>query len=228
MWEGGKIQSLMMGLNVGVCDEVEKNKKVKLLVDYLHNSKGHHGWYAGRYFSCELLAFINVVSQMVFLNDFFSGEFLTYGLEVLRFTQMDHEDRIDPMVRIFPKVTKCRFYQYGTSGNLETVDALCILPLNVINEKIYVFLWFWFLLLTILSAIVIVSRLIIIISPPVRIYLFQRRFPLSSIGHLRAIVNGSDLGDWFLFYMLGQNIDSVIFKEIIEELASKSGPQEPS
>ena len=29
------------------------------------------------------------------------------------------------------------------------------------------------------------------------------------------------MGDWFLLYMLGQNIDSVIFKEVVHELARK-------
>ena len=34
----------------------------------------------------------------------------------------------------------------GTS-DIEKQDALCILPLNIVNEKIYIFIWFWLLLL---------------------------------------------------------------------------------
>lgn len=34
-----------------------------------------------------------------------------------------------------------------------TIDGLCILPLNIINEKIYVFLWFWFVFVAIVSAV---------------------------------------------------------------------------
>ena len=89
MWEGGKIQALMMDLDVGVCSEAEKRQKKKLLVDYLYNSKGHHEWYAARYFFCEILAFANVVGQMFMLDKFFDGEFLTYGIQVIEFSQMD-------------------------------------------------------------------------------------------------------------------------------------------
>ena len=33
------------------------------------------------------------------------------------------------------------------------------------------------------------------------------------------------MGDWFLFYMLGQNVDSMIFKEVMHELARRLGHQ---
>ena len=50
-------------------------------------------------------------------------------------------------------MTKCTFHKYGASGTVQTIDGLCILPLNIINEKIYVFIWFWFIFLAIISAI---------------------------------------------------------------------------
>ena len=55
------------------------------------------------------------------------------------------------MSRLFPKMTKCTFRKFGPSGTVEKIDALCVMPLNNANEKIYVFLWFWFVLLAVLS-----------------------------------------------------------------------------
>lgn len=34
-WEGGKIHALMMDLDIGICSEMEKKQKKKLLLDYL-------------------------------------------------------------------------------------------------------------------------------------------------------------------------------------------------
>lgn len=96
--------------------------------------------------------------QMFLMNRFFDGAFLTFGIDVLRFLESDQEDRVDPMIYVFPRMTKCTFYKYGVSGEVERHDAVCILPLNVVNEKIYVFLWFWFLFLGVLSFITVLYR----------------------------------------------------------------------
>ena len=73
-------------------------------------------------------------------------------------------------------MTKCTFHKYGTSGNIENHDVLCILPLNIVNEKIYIFLWFWFLVLGLLSFLVVLYRFIIIFSPYIRAYILRVRF----------------------------------------------------
>ena len=84
---------------------------------------------------------------MFLMDRFFDGTFLTFGIEVISFAERDQEDRIDPMViklcnkilethsefkvYIFPRMTKCTFHKFGTSGEIEKHDAMCILPLNI-------------------------------------------------------------------------------------------------
>lgn len=38
---------------------------------------------------------------------------------------------------------------------------------------------------------------------------------------IEIIVRRSKMGDWFLLYMLGENIDTVIFRDIMQELANR-------
>lgn len=58
------------------------------------------------------------VGQMFLMNRFFEGEFLTFGLDVIAHMEADQEDRLDPMIYIFPRMTKCTFYKYGVSGEV--------------------------------------------------------------------------------------------------------------
>lgn len=211
-----------MHLDVGVGFEPDLRLKKQAIVDYLYNSSGHHDWYAARYYFCEFLSFINVVAQMFLLDLIFEGEFMRYGLNVIDFTQaVNQESRIDPMIRIFPRVTKCKFHRYGPSAGLETIDALCLLPLNIINEKIYIFLWFWFVILAILTFLMLIFGLIIIACPSVRVYMLNLRFRVSQLNHLYIIVRQSTIGDWFLLYLIGKNMDSYILKDIVAQLAEK-------
>lgn len=55
---------------------------------------------------------------MFLMNRFFDGEFLTFGLDVIAHMEADQEDRMDPMIYIFPRMTKCTFYKYGVSGEV--------------------------------------------------------------------------------------------------------------
>jgi len=68
----------------------------------------------------------------------------------------------NPMEVIFPRITKCNFFKYGPSGTIQNVDAMCILSQNVLNEKIYLLLWIWFLILVIISICALIYRMAII------------------------------------------------------------------
>lgn len=62
----------------------------------------------------------------------------------------------------FPKMVKCTFSKYGYSGTPESIDSLCILPLNVINEKVFFVLWFWYLMLGLDSALTLTYQLFMV------------------------------------------------------------------
>ena len=81
---------------------------------------------------------------------------------------MDQENRIDPMSRVFPRVTKCTFHKYGGSGTIQNLDALCILGMNILSEKIYVFLWFWLIILATVTGLNIIHRAFQLCFPTVR------------------------------------------------------------
>ena len=68
------------------------------------------------------------------------------------------------MAVVFPKVTKCTFHKYGPSGSIQTHDGLCVLPLNIINEKIYVFMWLWFVLPSSITAIFLLYRVAVLLG----------------------------------------------------------------
>lgn len=106
--------------------------------------------YAFRYWFCEALCLVNIVVQMWLMDLFFDGEFKKYGLNVMNYADQTQEQRVDPMVFIFPRMTKCLFHKYGPSGTIQKHDALCILPLNIVNEKTYIFIWFWYVILAIM------------------------------------------------------------------------------
>ena len=212
---------LVQDMNVPIVDGDTKKDRLKLLVDYFSVNRNNHEFYAIKFFFCEFLNFVNVVGQIYFMDFFLGGEFTQYGSDVIAMTEMADEDRTDPMSRVFPKVTKYTFHKFGPSGTVEKFDGLCVLPLNIINEKIYVFLWFWFIIMSVVTGVQVVYRLITMFAGRLREILLKARARLAPIHEIESICRQSRLGDWFLLYQLGKNIDPLIFKEFVHELYKK-------
>lgn len=221
MWEGGLMDTIVLGMHIGIMTEEDKNNKKGVLVDYLIRNAGRHTMYAIRYFIAEVLCLVNVIGQMYLMNRFLGGEFFDYGTRVLAYSEMNQFERADPMVYVFPRMTKCRFHKFGPSGDITRHDALCILPLNIVNEKIYIFIWFWFIILAILSSIVILYRLFIIAFPRYRLNILRTRARLADPNNLRSILRIANIGDWYLLYTLAKNIDPVVYREVVDDLSRK-------
>ena len=155
---------------------------------------------------------------MFLMDRFFDGAFLTFGLEVIAFAEQDQEDRLDPLIYVFPRMTKCTFHKFGTSGEVEKHDALCLLPLNIVNEKVYIFLWFWFILLASITGMFLLYRLGVLFGSGIRTAMIQARSGRVSRDKISDILNESglnyfqQLGDFFLLYLIAKNMDEVGMK----------------
>lgn len=220
--EDGRVEALSGNLIEPVVDEEVVDKKKTEFVNYFRTRQEYPNSYFFMYFMCELMNFVNVVSQIFFLNTFIGGGFLTYGHDVLQYLKSSPENKLaDPMDSMFPKVTKCSFHKYGPSGGIQRFDGLCILSLNILNEKIFFVVWFWFIILAALSGLLIIYRLFMILCPRVRSVYSPYGFPKTYKKELDDVMIRSKLGDWFLLLQLRKNIDDLIFKKFIVSLAAE-------
>jgi hypothetical protein len=213
--EGGRMKSLILGLNSPICSEDTKTSNRALLVEYLHKNLNNHNTLFIMYTIAEVLNLLNVILQMLIMDRFLGGEFTSYGWDVINFSEWDWSVRYDPMIKVFPRLTKCTFHRYGSSGDVQKHDAMCILPINIVNEKIYIFLWFWFYFLAVISLIALIYRVITIVVPRVRVLATQSRCRIANRDALHSVINQCKIGDWFVLDLLSKNLDPLNFKDVI-------------
>lgn len=152
-------------------------------------------------FNFKVLNFLNVIGNMFLIDIFLGGEFFSYGTKVLQFSQLDQEDRYDPMIAVFPRVTKCTFQKFGPSGTIESHDALCILALNILNEKIYILLWFWFIILTIVSGVQLGYNFSLMMVPSVKERMLRHRYKFNTPNTLSAFIKKTQVTQYVQIFV---------------------------
>uniref|UniRef100_A0A1I7RRV2 Innexin n=1 Tax=Bursaphelenchus xylophilus TaxID=6326 RepID=A0A1I7RRV2_BURXY len=100
------------------------------------------------YLFTKALYVVNVVTQLYLMNRFLETDKYTwYGFEVIR-----------DIVRgvnwqssgFFPRVSICDF-AVRSVAQIQTYSVQCVLVINIFNEKIFILLWFWYTLLTLVT-----------------------------------------------------------------------------
>ncbi len=105
------------------------------------------------YVFSKLLFIANVIGQLFILNAFLGTNFNMYGIDVLR----EISQGIDWTESArFPRVTMCDF-MVRRLGNVQRYTVQCVLPINLFNEKIYLFIWFWMVFVAAMSCFSLLS-----------------------------------------------------------------------
>ncbi|XP_017790101.1 PREDICTED: innexin inx7-like isoform X2 [Habropoda laboriosa] len=235
--EGGRLKVLVSGLHMAslalrenslstsngitVLSVNERKEKIQQIrTAFLNRIHLNRPWayYLGL---CEVLNFINVLVQIYLTDWFLGGAFLGLGQTLAEGTA---DGKVDPLDVVFPKVTKCVFHMYGPSGTIQNYDALCVMALNIVNEKIYVLLWYWFIILSVITGLGLLWRVLTMVLHSRSVQFNKLVFSLACPGrnnpwNVLAVTHECHYGDWLFLYYIAKNLENRVFKELLLQVA---------
>jgi len=238
--EGGLIASfgtdaktpIMISEDAKYDDGVVQEAVIEKFVKYFKAIFHHNSWYFASYVFCEFLNFIFLGLQFFLTNKFLHNKFMWYGWSVINYYTYSQKERMDkelglknPMCTVFPTVTSCDIPNVGAAGVAQVHNGLCVLTQNIINEKIYLVLWFWYCFLGPVSVLYMCYRLITIFFHGIRFSLLYRKVRRKYDDDIRRcleyVLAKGQIGDWFVLYQLSKNCNPYFFREFIRELAKE-------
>jgi len=231
--EGGLMTFLVKGNQGRVIEDAQDKQKV-LLNNYLEHVHNKFNKYAFCFFFCELLNILISISQVFVTNAFLNYQFIDYGYLVYQHYRLPPEERqlataLNPMCEVFPKVAVCNYQRYGRGGGQETKNALCILSLNMINDKVFALLWVWHCVLIVAGINRIITRSVQLSSSRIRYFLMKmmmHRYLRNNkhSKHIQHYVVNCSIGDWFVLYQMSKNMNKRFFAEFLALLSLKVNP----
>jgi len=231
--EGGLMSFLVKGCTGRVVDN--HAEKQSSLLEYYHEFvHNKFNKYAFCFLFCELLNVIILVSQVFVTHAFLNYQYLDYGYQVYEYYRLPAELRsqretLNPMCEIFPKVAVCNYQRYGRGGGQETKNSICILSLNIINDKIFIVLWVWHCTLLLAGAIRLTTRFFQVSCSCVRCFLMKMAMGQylrnnKHIRHIEHYVTHCSIGDWFVLYQMNKSMNKRFFAEFLALLSIKINP----
>jgi len=116
---------------------------------FLPLSKQDGSYISALYIICKILYLVNVCGQFFLLNSFMGPDYNIYGFQVIRDLWQGRDFWESPR---FPRVTMCDFTIRTLGENNQRNTIQCTLPINLFNEKIFIFIWFWLVVVATLTA----------------------------------------------------------------------------
>ena len=113
----------------------------------------------------------------------------------------------DTISTTFPTEVPCKYRLYGQSGSRESTGANCLLPINIINDKIFVALYIWYAFLIIVLIVELLTTIILSNKYTLKIYLlFCRQISRKKANYLLNKYQTANI-----FLLLKSEIDDRIF-----------------
>jgi len=211
-------------------DGVVMEAVVEKFVKYFKSIFHHNSWYFGYFIACEFLNYLLLGVQFFLTDMFLNYKFSWYGWDTIAYYNHPYIDRVsmsgglrNPMCGVFPTEVSCNIPNIGAAGEAQSHNGLCVLTQNIINEKIYLVLWFWYAFLVPYSVLSLFYRVFTLFFESIRFGLIYKaiRHKYDKDIHkcLTYVLSKAQLGDWFVLYQLSKNCNPYFYREFVKELA---------
>ena len=179
----------------------------------------------GLYLGIKLFYIFVTFAMLFLLNKFLAMDYFLYGIEVIDNLVNNNELKESPR---FPRVTLCDF-EIRQMQNIQRFTVQCVLSVNLFNEKIFAFLWFWIFFVAIVNIYSYLSWLVKVTFPSNRVKYVYKYLSLLRRGLTKAHAGGKFTHDYlatdgvFLLMMLENNVNELVVMDLVRHLWFKFG-----
>lgn len=129
------------------------------------------------------------------------------------------------MCSVFPTLVSCNVNQVGAGGGDDRTNAICILSQNIVNEKIYLIIWFAMVALMLISILNFLFRISTLIFEEVRKTILLQKVGWTTDSRLKdsvdVILCHCHVGDWFVLNQLSSNVTHYFFRNLLKSLKTE-------
>ena len=215
-------------------DFLDDTKEAKKKFNNLSNNQTRRYFFTFLLF--ELLNFLTAIVSFSMIDKFLSGRFYNYGIDAMNYyagnlkeAEINTSDgtkyvKLNPMCSVFPTIVNCDFNFFGVNGNLEQRSNICILGQNLMNQKTFLIVWIWFVVLFGVTICQILYRFVTLVLVDCQRNTIQQYAKSSDDEAVKKIGLGlSHIGNWFLLAQIGRNSDPYKFRQFLHELTGTTG-----
>ncbi|XP_013412155.1 innexin unc-9-like, partial [Lingula anatina] len=155
------------------------------------------------------------------LNAFLGTAFHVYGFDVIDDFIHNRDWTVNGR---FPRVTLCDFKVRRLGHNVQRYTVQCVLPVNMFNEKIFMFLWFWFVIVSAATTLGFFAWLSDLLPSRRRHFIRKHLKVTGSLSPADADLCNEFVHDYlyldgvFTLRLIGRNSNTIILAEFISQL----------
>ena len=193
---------------------------------FLIGGKRYGNYLTVSYLVTKCFYLVIAVLQLYLLNHFLGTDMHMYGLQaivsLLRGQEWSESHR-------FPRVTLCSF-EIRHQARVHDYVVQCSLSINLFNEKIFLFLWLWFVLLATITAFSLIQWILRTVVWPWQVRFVKKQVRAFGARHrtstqVRKFTQLYLRRDGvFLVRLISSNVGELVAAEILTALWDNYGP----